>query len=68
VVNRLKMEGFITYDYPQHLEQAQRELDGWVADGQLKPLANVRDGFEKLPEAFIDLMHGKTIGKTIVRV
>lgn len=68
VVNRLKMEGFITYDYPQHLEQAQRELDGWVADGQLRPLANVRDGFEKLPEAFIDLMHGKTIGKTIVRV
>ena len=68
VVNRIKMQGFITYDYPDCLEQAQRELDGWVADGSLKPLANVRDGFEKLPEAFIDLMSGKTIGKTIVRI
>jgi NADPH-dependent curcumin reductase CurA len=68
VVNRIKMQGFITYDYPQHLEQAQRELDGWVAEGKLKPLANVRDGFEKLPEAFIDLMNGRTIGKTIVRI
>lgn len=68
VVNRLKMQGFITYDYPQHLEQAQRELDGWVAEGKLKPLANVRDGFEKLPEAFIDLMSGRTVGKTIVRI
>jgi NADPH-dependent curcumin reductase CurA len=68
VVNRIKMQGFITYDYPEVLEQAQRELDGWVADGRLKPLANVRDGFEKLPEAFIDLMSGRTIGKTIVRI
>ncbi|WP_264446482.1 NADP-dependent oxidoreductase [Novosphingobium sp. JCM 18896] len=68
VVNRIKMQGFITYDYPAVLERAQRELDGWVADGRLKPLANVRDGFEKLPEAFIDLMSGRTIGKTIVRI
>jgi NADPH-dependent curcumin reductase CurA len=68
VVNRIKMQGFITYDYPQLLDQAQRELDGWVADGSLKPLANLRDGFEKLPEAFIDLMAGRTIGKTLIRI
>jgi hypothetical protein len=68
VVNRLKVQGFITYDYMDRLEEAQRELDGWVAAGKLKPLANLRDGFEKLPEAFIDLMSGRTIGKTIVRV
>jgi NADPH-dependent curcumin reductase CurA len=68
VVNRIKMQGFITYDYPDVLQQAQRELDDWVAEGKLKPLANVRDGFETLPEAFIDLMSGRTIGKTIVRI
>ena len=68
VVNRIKMQGFITFDYPQLLGQAQAELDGWVAEGKLRPLANVRDGFEKLPEAFIDLMSGKTIGKTLVRI
>lgn len=68
VVNRVKMQGFITYDYPDVLDQAQAELDSWVAGGRLRPLANVRDGFEKLPEAFIDLMSGKTIGKTLVRI
>jgi NADPH-dependent curcumin reductase CurA len=68
VVNRLKMQGFITYDYMDRLAEAQAELDGWVAQGKLKPLANVRDGLEKLPEAFIDLMTGRTIGKTIVRI
>lgn len=68
VVNRIKMQGFITYDYPDVLEQAQRELDAWVAEGKLRPLANLRQGFEKLPEAFIDLMSGRTIGKTMVLV
>jgi len=68
VVNRIRMQGFITYDYPQVLDQAQRELDAWAADGTLRPLANVRQGFEKLPQAFIDLMSGRTIGKTLVLI
>lgn len=68
VVKRLKMQGFLTYDFPDHLAQAQRELDAWVTQGQLKPLANVREGFESLPEAFIDLMAGRTMGKTVVLV
>ncbi len=68
VVNRLKVQGFITYDYMDRLDEAQRELDGWVAEGRFKPLANVRDGFEKLPEAFIELMNGRTIGKTLVLI
>ncbi len=68
VVNRVRMQGFITYDFPDVLEEAQRELDGWVREGKLKPLANVRNGFEHLPDAFIDLMSGKTIGKTIVLI
>lgn len=68
VVNRIRMQGFITYDYPDVLERAQAELDGWAERGELRPLANLRDGFERLPEAFIDLMSGKTIGKTLVRI
>lgn len=66
VVNRIRMQGFITYDYPDVLAQAQADLDQWVADGRLKPLANIRQGFENLPAAFIDLMAGKTMGKTLV--
>jgi NADPH-dependent curcumin reductase CurA len=68
VVNRVSIRGFITFDHPEVLKQAQAELDGWAADGQLKPLANIRDGFEKLPEAFIALMAGQTVGKTLVRI
>ena len=68
VVNRVRMEGFLTYDHIAVLPRAQAELDGWFADGSLRPLENLRNGFERLPEAFIDLMRGETIGKTMVEV
>ncbi len=68
VVNRITMQGFLTYDHPETLGQAQSDLDGWVASGALKPLTNIRHGFERIPEAFIDLMSGRTTGKTLVTV
>jgi len=68
VVNRITMRGFLTYDHPEALAQAQADLETWVDDGRLVPLTNIRDGFESLPAAFIDLMSGRTIGKTLVRV
>ena len=68
VVNRLTMRGFITYDHPEVLGEAQAMLDRLYAEGKLKPLENVRSGIEKLPEAFIELMSGTTTGKTLVLI
>ncbi len=66
VVNRVTMQGFLTYDYPALLGQAQAELEAWVESGALTPLTNIREGFTRIPEAFIDLMSGRTTGKTLV--
>ena len=66
VVNRVTMRGFLTYDHADRLAQAQAELDALYASGALHPLENLREGFEALPTAFIDLMAGRTIGKTMV--
>jgi NADPH-dependent curcumin reductase CurA len=68
VVNRVTMQGFLTYDYPEILGQAQAELGNWIARGALTPLTNIRHGFERIPEAFIDLMSGRTTGKTLVTI
>ena len=68
VVNRITMRGFLTYDHIDRLAEAQSELDVLYANGALRPLENVREGFETLPEAFIDLMGGRTTGKTMVLV
>ncbi len=66
VVNRVTMRGFLTYDHPEVLAEAQADLTRWVASGELVPLTNLHHGFEAIPGAFIDLMAGRTIGKTLV--
>ncbi|NMN05210.1 MULTISPECIES: NADP-dependent oxidoreductase [unclassified Novosphingobium] len=68
VVKRLTMRGFLTYDHADRLAQAQATLDELHRSGQLVPLENVHHGFESLPGAFIALMQGQTIGKTLVEV
>ena len=68
VVKRVRIEGFLTYDHLGALPRAQADLDRLFASGQLRPLENIRDGFECLPGALIDLMSGRTMGKTLVRI
>lgn len=68
VVKRLTMRGFLTYDHADRLEQANAELREWVRTGQLRPIECVYEGIASAPRAFIDLMAGRTIGKTLVRL
>lgn len=68
VTRRLTMRGFFTYDHPALLAPATAELHGWLAEGRMVPLVNIRDGIAAVPAAFIDLMAGNTIGKTLVRL
>lgn len=68
VVKRVTIRGFLTYDHPEVLAQAQAELDRLYSEGKLTPLENIRDGFAALPDAFIALMSGNTVGKTLVRI
>jgi NADPH-dependent curcumin reductase CurA len=67
VVKRITMRGFLTYDHADRLAEAAAELDDWVRTGALLPTENVYHGLERAPEAFIDLMSGRTMGKTLVR-
>jgi NADPH-dependent curcumin reductase CurA len=68
VVNRLTMRGFLTYEHADRIPLAQAQLDGWAQTGALRSLDNIHEGLESAPAAFIALMSGATIGKTLVRV
>lgn len=68
VVNRIAMRGFLTYDHPECLPQAQADLAAWVTSGALEPLETLYDGIAAAPAAFIDLMARRTTGKTLVRI
>lgn len=66
LVHRATMRGFLTYDHPQYLEEAQRRIADWVKSGDITPLENISHGLQSAPDALIRLMSGQTTGKTVV--
>ena len=68
VVKRLTMRGFLTYEHADRIPFAQSQLDRWVQTGALRSLDNIHEGIESAPAAFIALMSGSTVGKTLVRL
>lgn len=68
VLKRLTIRGFLTFDHDDRLAEAAAELEGWALDGSLRLDETVYEGLEAVPGAFIDLMSGRTMGKTLVRV
>jgi NADPH-dependent curcumin reductase CurA len=68
VVKRLTLRGFLTYEHAHRIPDAQAQLNEWVRSGSLLGLTSIYDGLEAAPTAFIDLMSGRTIGKTLVRI
>jgi NADPH-dependent curcumin reductase CurA len=68
VNNRVRMEGFLVFDFAARYEDARRELRAWIESGQLVPRVTEFDGLEKAGEAFVELLGGGTIGTTLVRV
>jgi NADPH-dependent curcumin reductase CurA len=68
VVKRIRMEGFIVSDFPQHEAAAERDLAAWSADGSLKVVEDIIDGLENAPRGLIGLLAGENRGKRMIRV
>src|SRR3954469_16518908 len=68
VVKRLIMQGFIVMDYMDQREAALKDLQAWVAAGQIKVQEDVIDGLENTPKALIGLLAGENRGKRMVKV
>ncbi len=68
VNNRVRMEGFLVFDYTDRFDEARSEMTGWIDRGELVPRVTQFEGLESAPAAFVNLLNGDTIGTTIVRV
>lgn len=62
------MHGFFVYNFAPRFDQMAEQLADWVKAGQLRPVQNVVDGFEKMPAALAALYDGKNTGVQICRV
>jgi NADPH-dependent curcumin reductase CurA len=68
LMRRLTIRGFLVTDYDDQRERAFKDLEVWVAAGQLKIQEDILEGLENTPRALIGLLHGDNLGKRMVRV
>ncbi len=65
---RIAIRGFIVYDFAHQTEAFRREMDPWVADGRVRFLEHRIDGLEAAPQALVDMLAGRNVGKVLVKV
>ena len=68
VNNRVRMEGFLVFDYANRYDEARAAMSAWIAADELVPRVTEYQGLAMAPAAFVQMLHGDTIGTTIVRV
>src|SRR5699024_97982 len=62
------MQGFTVGNYSDRFKEGTKQLGQWLQEGKLTYRETIREGFENIPEAFLDLFRGKIIGKLLVRI
>ena len=68
IIHRVRMEGFIVYDYASRYSEAIGRLSQWMKEGRLQYSENIVEGFENMIEALLGLFKGKNLGKQLVKV
>jgi NADPH-dependent curcumin reductase CurA len=68
IKNRVLMQGFIVSDYAAKFPKALIQLSQWLAEGLLTYTETIVEGFDQIPQAFLDLFEGKNKGKMVVKI
>ncbi|RAR47627.1 NADP-dependent oxidoreductase [Flavobacterium lacus] len=62
------MRGFIISDFAEKFPAATKQLSAWLKENKLTSSETIVEGFDNIPQAFIDLFEGKNKGKMIVKI
>jgi NADPH-dependent curcumin reductase CurA len=68
IAARIRLQGFIVFDYQPRMGEFYRDMGQWLASGAVKSHETVVEGLEKAPEAFLGLFEGANVGKMLVRL
>lgn len=62
------MQGFVVSDFAEKNMQAIQQLSEWLKEDKLHYSETIVNGFENIPQAFLDLFEGKNSGKMVVKL
>ncbi|KUN29661.1 NADP-dependent oxidoreductase [Streptomyces antibioticus] len=65
---RLTIRGFTLWDHLDRAAEFGEQFRGWLREGSIVYDETVIRGLESAPEALLDLVRGRHIGKTVVRL
>src|SRR5436853_3490828 len=68
LVNRLRVQGMIVFDWNDRYGEALAALGGYFAEGRLKYKESIVHGLENAPRGLIDLLSGRNFGKQLVKL
>ncbi|MCL6729671.1 NADP-dependent oxidoreductase [Sphingomonas hankyongi] len=68
IAMRIRLKGFIVFDYFPRMAEFYGEMGPWVANGTVKSRETVVDGLEAAPDAFRGLFSGANTGKMLIRL
>ena len=68
LVNRIRMEGFLTFDFVKQYPQAHTDLLQWLKDGKLAYREDIAEGLETAPAGLAGLYAGTNKGRQLIRV
>ena len=68
LVKRLTIKGFLIFDHVDDRENFENDMKNWISNDKIKWKETVVQGIENAPQAFLDLLKGKNIGKMLVKI
>ena len=68
LVKRLTIKGFLIFDHYDDYKDFENDMSNWVINKKIKWRETIVKGIENSPQAFLDLLNGKNIGKMIVKI
>jgi NADPH-dependent curcumin reductase CurA len=68
IAMRIRMRGFIVFDFQTRMDEFYREMGALVGSGKIQSPETVVNGLEKMPEAFRGLFSGENVGKMLVKL
>jgi NADPH-dependent curcumin reductase CurA len=68
IAARIRVKGFLVFDYQPRMDEFYRDMAGWLASGTVKSRETIVEGLENMPQAFLGLFEGKNVGKMLVKL
>jgi NADPH-dependent curcumin reductase CurA len=68
LIKQARAEGFLVSQFADRFPAALKQLTQWQQEGKLKYREDIVDGIENAPRAFIGMLHGRNMGKQLVKL